>query len=88
MNYSVTLRKGDLRIRPPIRVEDKDESTVLLVDPKYGDVISIQDKRGALVALYDELQVNDRLRDGDTFTLHSEAKPFAMISGVDVIPWY
>ena len=86
MNYKVTLKGGDLWIRPPIRAEDGEESMVLLVDPKYGDVVGIKDKKGALIALYDELQVNDRLKDGDTFTLRGETKPFAVVEGVDVVP--
>ena len=87
MNYKVTPSKGSLWIRPPIRVEDEDESMVLLVDPKYGDVIDIRNKKGVLIALYDELQVNDILKDGDTFTLHGKTRPFAVVDGVDVVPY-
>ncbi len=86
MNYKVSIEDGGLRVSPPLREEDRGSSLVLLVDSKYGDVLHIVDRKGALLALYDELQVNGKLKQGDTFTLRGSKEPFARVEGFHVVP--
>lgn len=90
MNYTVQIEAdGVLSINPPIgKIDGEPITTVFLIkEVGFGkEVLAIRTKKDAIVALYDEYQTSDVLKDGDTFTLKGEEQPFAYASGVHILP--
>ncbi len=87
-NYTIMIdrNEGFLRIAPPIgHYDGKDINIILLLSP-YGDVMSLITEKDALLALYDEYQTNEVIKEGDTFTFRGESEPFALAEGVHIIP--
>lgn len=87
MDYTVWINTdGTLGINPPIDEYDGMKIDIVIGINRYGEVTSIETRKDALLALYDEYQTNENIKDGDTFTFRGESKPFAMASGIHVLP--
>jgi hypothetical protein len=87
-NYTVMIDKNEglLRIAPPIGYYDGMEINFVLLLSPYGDVMSVITEKDALLALYDEYQTNENIKEGDTFTFRGESEPFARAESVHIVP--